>query len=217
MTRLLKEKTKPADFDKTETTLATPLVVIKRSLFSIWISSVLHPKETFGSEKSNASWKFSLLNYSIYPIALMLLLAWVGAQVFPLDAAAFLGSQNSGLMLIFGIILIVSSWIGALFWATITHFFARLLHGNGTLLQQYYVNSLYAPVVGIIGAILNASLLFSPWLFVLFVPYLLYSLYLMTIAFKEVHEFSVGKAVLSWISPILVLGAIAIIIALIAR
>ena len=99
----------------------------------------------------------------------------------------------------------IISIIGWLISSAIYYLFARLLSGRGTYTQQSYLIALYqvplviiisiSSLIPIVGSIV--SILLS-----------LYSLYLLTVAMRVAHRFSTGRAVLSWVIPIVVIVVI---------
>ncbi|MBI4896210.1 MAG: YIP1 family protein [Candidatus Aenigmarchaeota archaeon] len=125
--------------------------------------------------------------------------------------AVMLGFSKAGLSTGLGIAGFVGALIGTpimfvigtLIVSVILLVFAKLLSGKGDYGTQTYCLALYgaplsiiltiAGLIPIIGALLSALVA-------------LYSLYLLTIALRQTHQYTIARAVLTWLIPTVVLG-----------
>jgi hypothetical protein len=158
-----------------------------------WKAALMQPKETFAAEKKNASivagMKHIAIGYFLTGLVMAIIVMLLpGAGVF------------AGAGIVFPIWFAISGVIGSVIGAGIPFLFAKLLGGNGTMSQQYYLISLYlAPfaLLTILQVIPVVGALFGLALFV-------YGLYLLTIIIKEVHGLSTAKAVAAWLIPVII-------------
>ena len=181
---------------------------------SLWINALIKPKETFKNEKKNAKLVDGIIHIllagfiigliiSILSILFAFLLPFGG---FPFSGfeGYYVGSVIVSLLfyLIFYPIVVV---IGTLILAGIFFIIARIQGGEGSFDTQYYLGAIfYAPIMIIssiislipcIGAIISLAIF-------------IYALYLLTLSIKEAHGLDTLKAVITWLVPGIVIGAI---------
>jgi hypothetical protein len=94
------------------------------------------------------------------------------------------------------------SW---LFGSGVNYVFARLLGGKGNYTAQSYLIALYSAPFSIITVVIMLIPWVGIWLAVLFS---IYGLYLLTLALKETHGYSTGRAVLTWLLPMIIMAVI---------
>lgn len=98
------------------------------------------------------------------------------------------------------------SWIIS---SGIFYLIAKFLGGKGDFKTQAYLYAIYIAPIGIITAVLNLLPVAGQ---ILSLIVSLYALYMLTMSLKEAHGYSVGKAVLTWLLPLIFLVVIAAII-----
>jgi hypothetical protein len=157
-----------------------------KKMFELWIETLKKPKKTFSAEKKHADFGKGAIN---------ILIAGVIAGIFYTVTG--------------GAVAIVSTPIGQLIgWVILgglIFLFAKMFGGKGKYVPQIYLMSLFIAPLMIVSAILSLIPVVGGYLAILV---LIYWLYLLTLALKEAHDFSMLKAFLSWFVPILVLVAI---------
>lgn len=177
-------------------------MAIKCSFLRTWAGAVSKPGKTFAAELKK---KPTLMQGSIH----ILLASIVSAVVMGLSGE---------LEAVYGMMALTNPAIGYLFWAVlllvvilmsvitwlalsgVMYFMSRLLKGRGNFAQQSYLIAIYtAPVTaatsiislaGQIGGIINTIIG-------------VYSLYLLTVALRTVHKYSTGRAIVTWLIPLL--------------
>ena len=174
---------------------------------SLWINAILKAKETYAAEKTNANWRDALINLSVIPIIAGLLLgiavAFLGTFLSMIPGLEALKTLGVLAIIVLPIVFVIAAWIGSIIGAAILNFIAKLLGGQGNFLQLFYIISLCTPLLSVITLVLNVIPVVGGLIG------LILDLYFMTLAIKEVHQLTTGKAVLTW----LVLVIIAIIVA----
>ena len=167
----------------------------------LWINSFTKPKDTFQAEKGNANFKDGAINYAMAG----LLVAIIGLII---GLATKISSSSSTTAILIGAPIVIIMYIilyplAAIFGQGILYVIAKyILGGKGTADQQYYLTSLYAVPVLIISLIPIINIL-----------NIFYALYLETIAIRETHGFGTGKAVLTWLIPLIVVGILVLLVA----
>lgn len=183
--------------------------------FETWKNAIVKPKETFKKEEKKASIGEGIKQIGIAGIISGILsgiAVWLGittmGSFFGFQGAAFgvgLGITAFLVSVILTPIMAVISW---LIWSGIVYIFAMIFGGKGSYATQSYLIALYtAPLM-----IIYSFLAFIPVIGQIITSLVgLYSLYLLTMALKQSHKTSTGKAVAIWLVP-----AIIIVIVLIA-
>ena len=157
-------------------------------MFEIWKNALLNPKKTFKKEKRKADLTLG---------AKYILIASVIGGVI----SAIL-SFNVASALFFIILYPLLSLVGWLINSGIYYVFARLLGGKGNYTKQSYLIALYVAPLSIISSIILSIPTVGVWLSLLVT---VYGLYLLTFALKEAHGYSTGRAVMSWLIPVIIL------------
>ncbi|OIO25391.1 hypothetical protein AUJ14_04365 [Candidatus Micrarchaeota archaeon CG1_02_55_22] len=157
-------------------------------MVSTWTAAVTKPEATFKAEKRKADLATGALNYAVGGL--------LGAVLGSLLLGAWIALP--------GVVVssIVGAIIGGLVGTLILWVVAKILGGKGEFTDQFYVTSLYAPVIMLLSGI--------PWLGILAV---LYGLYLLVLALKEVHAFSTGRAVAVIIVLLVLVFLLALVLA----
>jgi len=190
-------------------------------IFEKWINVLIKPKEVFAEEKANASlgkaikiiFVAGIITGIFQVIASFILFAFFETTFHRAISSydTFFGralSLPEYLTLSF-----VSSIIFALIFFLIGsgmyYIFAKLLKGKGNFTTQTYLVALVSAPCMVIVAAINI-IPFMGMILSLFVG--IYELYLLTLALREVHQYSTGRAILSWLIPAIVLVVIAFVI-----
>lgn len=183
--------------------------------FNLWKEVLTNPIETFKKEEKNAD-----LGQGVIHIAIAGVIAgFIGglATFTGLTAVGSMGGFGTGMMgagigiiAFIGALIItpIVTVIGWLIFSGIIYIFAMIFGAKGDFTKQSYLIALYGAPLMIITSILNI-IPFAGGILSFLAG--LYGLYLLTMALKQVHKISTGKAVAIWLIPIvvfLVLGAI---------
>lgn len=183
------------------------------SLFNVWYNVLLHPRETFKKEKSNATFKNVLIHMglggvivgvTVSSIALFMMYAMGG---FEIDLYIL------GILFLFGIIVgPLFVILNVLINSGILFIVAKLLKGKGSYVTQTYLISIFiVPLVIIDSSILLVFSFTGLWppplimaiiLNIIGLILLVYALYLLTLALKETHSYSTRKAFATWGIPV---------------
>jgi len=192
-------------------------------IFEKWIKVLIKPKEVFAEEKANAS-----LGRAIGIVFVAVIIAGIFLVIKTYTTFTFLGSTSLGTLIHnvlsygfsetlslpeFLILLFVSNviqnLIGFLIVSGIFYIFAKLLKGTGNFTTHIYLIALLsAPCIVIAGAI---SIIPFIGYSVAFLTYI-YEVYLLTLALKETHQYSTGRAIFTWLIPAIVLAVIMVVI-----
>lgn len=183
-----------------------------------WINAVLHPAETFRAEKPNATARKGILNYAIGGVLMGIIYMILCTFMPGASVCTDLLWLGAGGLIGLPIIQAIDSVIGSFLGVGIPFIFARILGGKGTVIQQYYLTSLfYVPMIVVLSVIQLISSVFTNVIGLAIVGIgalivFLYSMFLLTIAIRETHEFSTGKAVLAWLLPVLIVIVLLVIL-----
>lgn len=168
-----------------------------------WKEVLTKPKEVFAKRKKEADVMAAAKTYAILGgiVGLFygIMLAFLGALFAAVPGLGWVAALGILAIPVSIILFAVLEVIGTLIGFGILYVIAKLLGGTGDFKTHYYLPSLYIlplmvlmlvlAIIPILGAIANLVLM-------------VYSLYLLTLAFKEAHGLSTGKAVLVWLLPI---------------
>ncbi|MDO8624584.1 MAG: YIP1 family protein [Candidatus Diapherotrites archaeon] len=176
-------------------------------MIDVWMNALLKPKETFASEKSKADLGKGIINFVIAGL-ISGVIGFV-ATTFALGGSngatgAVMGAAVGALGIVVSPIVMV---IGSLIGAGVVYLFAKLLGGKGTYTQLFYLTSLYAvpiAVLGIIGII--------PIIGLIGILVMLYTVYLEILAIAESQGLSLGRAFLSILIPVVIISIIVAIL-----
>ncbi len=163
-------------------------------IFKNWINVLIKPKEVFAQEKGNAS-----LGKAIK----IILIAGLIAGTFHLVASFILFDVFSSYSM--GIIF-APIWL--LITSGIYYIFAKLLKGKGNFTTQTYLTALVsAPCM-----LISAAISIFPFIGAIIIFPVFIELYLLTLALREVHQYSAARAILSWLIPMLIIIIVVIIV-----
>src|SRR3989344_5286903 len=175
--------------------------------FNVWMNALTKPAETFAAQKGKGGISEGAVNFAI-AFAVSALISAIVAFLMPTPTVAIEGYDfavpkpgpesiiiNPIMGAIVGVILMFIA-VGILY------VMAMILGGKGGFGAQYYLTSIYYAPIAIITAILGVVPVVGGILGLLLG---LYSLYLLTIMLKTLHEFSILMAVLTWLIPGVVL------------
>ena len=186
-----------------------------KKMTDLWMNALKKPKETFSAEKKNADFTTGAI-YILIAGVIAGIIGWLTTMMYAAQIKAALGPMASLMPttgggafvtnVIVGPIMSVISWI---IFGGIILIFAKILGGKGSFVQQLYLMSLYMAPLAILTAILGLIPIIGGILGLLL---MLYGLYLLTLATKEAHGFSIGKAVLSWLIPVIILALLMLMI-----
>jgi len=197
-------------------------------IFEKWINVLTKPKEVFAEEKAYASLGkaikiifvagviagiFGIIANYILLSLMGTLLSLPSSYTHSFPYGDFFGTPLSlpeylALSFVAGVIY---APIIFLIFSGINYLFAKLFKGEGNFTTQTYLIALfYAPCIVITSAL--GIIPFFGGLLALFV--LIYELYLLTLALKETHQYSTGKAILTWLIPLIILMVIMFVIAI---
>jgi hypothetical protein len=87
--------------------------------------------------------------------------------------------------------------------------FAMLMGGKGNYKTQAYLYAMYNAPLSIVVVIVSLIPLIGPFLSI--IP-AIYGLYLLTMSLKEAHGYTIGKAILTWLIPVVAIAFIASLI-----
>ena len=181
--------------------------------FNLWKEVLTNPIETFKREEEKADLRQGMIHLAIAGVI----------AGFIRELATFAGLVSIGGISGSGVgtfdflrVLIgtpISVVIGWLIFSGIIYIIAMIFGAKGDFTKQSYLIALYGAPLMIITSILNIIPFAGPILSFLAG---LYGLYLLTMALKQVHKISTGKAVVIWLSPLIVIIIIAIILLVVA-
>ena len=187
--------------------------------FEIWKDALTKPKETFAKQAKKGGIREALMHSALGGLIQGLLLA---ATLALLPGYSSLGAiAGSAFIAVMAVVMIIvspiASMISVLIISGVFYLFAKLFGGNGTYDKQTYLYAIfYAPlaVISSVLALIPAIMMFVPGLtmvstvlgMTIRLLVFVYTVYLLTLALKEVHKYSTGKAVLTWLVPVLIVG-----------
>ena len=171
--------------------------------FNLWIDSLTKPIPTFKKEKKKANLGEGALHMAVAGLITGFITGLYEMFFGSIFASQFLpiASPLAGPM-IFLASLIITPIIAVIWWLIVSgilYIFALLLGGKGSYATQSYLYAIYSAPLGIISSILLLIPL-AGWLlsFIL----MIYGLYLLTMALKEAHNYTSGRALLTWLVPV---------------
>jgi len=162
-----------------------------RKYFQKWYNALTKPKETFKKEKKNASLKEAIKN-----IGLGGLIGGVAAFI-----SLTLTTSSPFFALSYIISVPIASIISLIISSAVFYLFAKLFGGKGNYNLQTYLISLYRapllPIVNLFAVIPLGGIIIR-------IAAEIYAIYLTTLALKETHNYSTGRAVATWLVPALI-------------
>ncbi|MEK6954109.1 MAG: YIP1 family protein [Candidatus Micrarchaeota archaeon] len=156
--------------------------------FNLWMEVLQKPKDVFKAQKGKGDIGKGVMNFAIAYLIVGVIYA-IFAIAVPVAAVTILFSTLIG--------GIIGSFIGV----GVLYLVAMLLGGKGSFEDMYYLLSIFAAPITILGIIPFVGFLAS-----------LYGLYLLTLAIMEVHGFDTLKAVLVWLIPAIVVGVLVAVV-----
>ncbi|MBN2203212.1 MAG: YIP1 family protein [Candidatus Aenigmarchaeota archaeon] len=168
----------------------------------LWKEVLTKPKETFKKERKNASLGNAAKNFFVASIisALMVL---VSSYTNP-EMSVLPEFWEYMIVLLIPISVLASFAMSGIYYVI-----ARLLDGKGNYATQTWLMSVYTVPITLISSLITLI----PYVDLLSIFVGLYSLYLLTLSFKETHKFNTGRAIMTWIIPFMLIIVVAAIIA----
>jgi hypothetical protein len=160
-------------------------------MIDLWKNTLLNPKKTFKKEKKKSNLGLGA-NYIVK----------AGIVAGIITGIASLNLTSAIISIIAYPLISLVSW---LFGSGVNYVFAKLLGGKGDYTKQSYLLSLYIAPLSIVSAIITSIPVVGVWLS-FFVS--IYGFYLLTLALKEAHGYSTGRAILTWLIPFVIIAAI---------
>lgn len=181
--------------------------------FNLWIDSLTKSVPTFKKEKKKVNLGEGALHMAIAGLITgfitglyqMVIGSAITSQLFPM-ASGFVGVAAFLATLILTPIWFVISWLIV---SGILYIFALLFGGKGNYTTQSYLYAIYNAPLSIITTILALIPFVGP--FLVFIV-MLYGLYLLTMALKIAHNYTTGRAVLTWLAPVLIIVVVLVTI-----
>ncbi len=185
--------------------------------FNLWKEVLTNPIETFKKEEKKADLGQGVIHLAIAGV----ISGFIGglATFTGLTAVGSMGGLGTGMMgagmgafafvgsLIMTPIITVIGW---LIFSGIIYAIAMIFGAKGDFKKQSYLIALYGAPLMIITSILNIIPFVGGILgFLAF----LYGLYLLTMALKQVHKISTGRALAIWLIPAVVIGLLFVVLA----
>lgn len=184
--------------------------------FNLWVESITNPIQTFKKEKKKADLVQGMIHIALAGLVTgvikglydFMIGSVIGGVLGPMfgqfPIGGFMGAVGAislVLSIIFTPIFSVIIWLIV---SGILYIFAMLFGGKGDYKTQSYLYAIYSAPLSIIITVISiipiiGILAIIPWL---------YGLYLLTMALKEAHGYTMGKAVLTWLIPVLILVVI---------
>ncbi|NIO44678.1 MAG: hypothetical protein GTN36_03955 [Candidatus Aenigmarchaeota archaeon] len=171
--------------------------------FNLWIDSLTKPIPTFKKEKKNATLGEGALHIAVAGL-ISGFISGIYQMFFGAAFASYLSpfaSAFAGPMIFLASLILtpIMAVIGWLILSGILYIFAMLFGGKGSYTTQSYLYAIYYAPLSIISSIL-VLIPIAGWIlsFVL----MIYGLYLLTMALKEVHNYTTGRALLTWLVPV---------------
>lgn len=174
-----------------------------RSLPQRYLRIIIQPSvRLFEEEKQAASWGSTFLQLITLGIICALLQA-LAFWIYPSTLAGMTGGMQPGaFMLTYAIGIVIITPLSFLFSAGVIYLFARPLRGRGAYLEQLYTMTLFGVPMVVLSYLLLLLPATSSWL-----PYLphVYSLLLMVLVLRAIHSFSNGRAIITFLLPVVAL------------
>jgi len=181
--------------------------------FNLWIDSLTKPVPTFKKQKKKAKLGEGALHIAVAGLITgfitglynMFFGSAIASQFSPF-ASPFVGPIAFLASLILTPILVVIGWLIV---SGILYIFALLLGGKGSYTTQSYLYAIYSAPLSIVSSILMLIPFAGP--FLAFIV-MIYGLYLLTMALKEAHNYTTGRALLTWLIPVGIIVVILVVI-----
>ncbi|MCX6768218.1 MAG: Yip1 family protein [Candidatus Micrarchaeota archaeon] len=166
-------------------------------LYEQWKNTLMNPEKTLAGQKKKAS-----LEEGVKQLAIALVVAGVISGIITTLYTLGLGVAS---IVIAPIAMLIGGLIGAVIVNALVWVVAKALEGKGSYGTQFHLVSLvYAPVL-VLTSILNIIPVLGGLIGMLVS---LYGLYLSILAVKEAHSFSIMRAAVAVLLPVIVIGVI---------
>ena len=184
-----------------------------KKMFDLWKKVITQPARTFKQQRKKAN-----LSEGAKHIVVAGVISGVIATLLGLAGLSAMGMENLFGLAVWGtagllalvIILPIMGIIGWLINSGIFYVISLLLGGKGNYTLQSYLIALYSAPIMVITYLFIAIPILG-WVILFLIS--IYSLYLLTLALKETHKFSTGRAVLVWLLPIIIVVVLILIFA----
>lgn len=179
---------------------------ILKELYEIWKNVLINPAGTFKAQAKKADYAEAVKHVGIAGIIqgiltgilLMMGLSAVGGILGYGMLGASIGIMS---IVLLAILVPISAIIGLFIGSGILYIIAKILGGKGDYQTQTYLMAIYMAPIGIISGVLGMIPLAG---IVIALIAMIYAIYLLTLSLKETHKYSTGKAVLTWLLPVIV-------------
>jgi len=185
-------------------------------LFKKWADVFLRPNSLFKRENKAKSLSYGAKSVLLAGIISAIIIILLGV-ISPASVSEFqtlFGANATAALFVVSIVLV--PLLSIVMWVVISgvlYLFALLLHGKGTFVSQSHALALVSSAFGIVSTLLSGLIsvvvLSAPGAgiiaqIVVSAILTLYNLYVITVALKNVHKYSTGRAVLTWLIPIVI-------------
>ncbi|MBD3259796.1 hypothetical protein GF371_04175 [Candidatus Woesearchaeota archaeon] len=175
-------------------------------MFKKWFEALFLPMKAMPKLKKEANVGMAVLyvviGYLIYGVVLGVAIAFLPIMLGAMGGLGMMGGFGLGALSIvtMPIAMIISGIIGLFIGAGLIHLFAYIFGGRNGFVKLIYLMAALTAALAIIG-IINIIPLIGPILYILVA---IYGIYPTIVAIKEAYEFSWGKAVLSFVIPVII-------------
>ncbi len=180
--------------------------------FNVWMEVLTNPKGTFSAQKAKADLGTAVVLFAI-AFFIFGFLTGLGQMLGPQIPEAPAVGIVEVIMGSFG--SLIGGIIGMFIAVGIVWVIAKVLGGKGSYTQQFHLTAVYLPPITILSGLITLIALLSGVgaIGLLGLLVFLYSLYLLTLMLMEAHEFGMGKAILTWIIPAILVIVIIVVLA----
>ncbi len=172
-----------------------------------WIDVLATPKAALKKEG-----KSKKLNEALLHIAVAGVIVGIISGLFP-NADLMEAKTAFGETMFLVWMIVITPIFFILFWgvsAVVLYVFAKFLNGKGTLVPHAHIIALVNAPFGVLNNLAEAVPTIGG---VLSVVVTVYSLYVLTLAMKEVHKYSTSRAVFTWLVPLVLLVLVIVFLA----
>ncbi len=183
-----------------------------KNMFKKWFNGLFMPQRTFKDVKNEANIKdavlYVVISSLISGIVIGLLVAFVpfiamwSGLGFYLQLFAGLGISQTMFGLMLPLISLVGGVVGLFVNVAIFHLFAYLFGGKakGGFTRQLYFRAVFSSALSIIGILIIVPI--AGLVLVSLIS--IYSLYPLIVAIREAYDFTWGRAILTFIVPVII-------------
>jgi len=181
--------------------------------FNLWIDSLTKPVPTFKKEKKKANLGEGALHVAVAGLITGFITGLYQMFVGSIFTSQFLpvASSLAGPIAFLASLILtpIVAVIGWLIISGVLYIFALLFGGKGSYTTQSYLYAIYYAPLSIISSIL-VLIPFAGW--VLSFILMIYGLYLLTMTLKEAHNYTTGRALLTWLVPVGIVVVILVVL-----